>query len=186
MRAIDMLSKLKERNAALLEKENKKKDAEAKKEAMRLAFIKCEDKCICETAPRYIIRGYKQCRGCLNVLKSQCSKSSCVVDGKKPLMITAPTATKRSSKELLKEMVYEEDSDSEDEDNDSDVYISGEEYDNVDEDKQDSDYDNENDADNEINVGDFVKITQDPYIGYYAVILQKSIFGFIFLKPGVR
>ena len=103
---------------------------------------------------------------CLNVLKSQCSKSSCVVDGKKALMTTAPTATKRSSKELLKEMMYEEDSDSEDEDNDSDF--------DEDFDEQDSDYDNENDADNEINVGDFVKITQDPYIGYYAVILQKS------------
>ena len=141
---------------------------------MRVAFIKCSDGCKCETQ-KCIISGYKQCPVCLNVLKSQCSKSSCIVGGKKPIMISALPATK-SAKALLKEMMND-DFENEDEDSESDVndVDSGEESDNLDEYQQEeSDYDDKNDAGDDLKVGDFIKITKDPFIGFYAVITEKS------------
>ena len=64
---------------------------------------------------------------CLDVLKSQCSKSSCIIDGKKPVMIAAPSApsavskratnrvAKRAAKRKFKDM-YGDDKDEEDDD----------------------------------------------------------------------
>ena len=105
-----------------------KKDAATRREKMRQAFILCKDKCQCSTSPSCIISGLKQCPVCLDVLKSQCSKSSCIIDGKKPVMIAAPSApsavpkratnkeAKRAAKRKFKDMAYGDDEDEEDDD----------------------------------------------------------------------
>ena len=126
MRASDILTKVKERNAVEAAKLKKKNDAVKNREKMRLAFIICQGNCQCPTAPKCIIAGFKQCPVCLNVIKSQCSKLSCIIDGKKPVMILAPSAIpsagpsgipkppsacqpKRSAKQVFKEMAYHDD-----------------------------------------------------------------------------
>ena len=118
MRASDILTKVKERNAVEAAKLKKKNDAVKNREKMRLAFIICKGNCQCPTAPKCIIASFKQCPVCLNVIKSQCSKLSCIIDGKKPVMILAPSAIpsagpsgipKRSAKQVFKEMAYHDD-----------------------------------------------------------------------------
>ena len=128
MRAHDMLTKVKERNAAENAKLQKKNDAATHREKMRLAFILCKEKCQCSTSPSCIISGLKQCPVCLDVFKSQCSKSSCIIDGKKPVMVAAPSApsavpkqasnreAKRAAKRAFKDMAYGDDEDEEDDD----------------------------------------------------------------------
>ena len=128
MRAANILEKVKERNAVEAEKLQKKTAAATTREKMRLAFILCNETCQCNT-PECIITGLKQCPVCLNVLKSSCSKSSCMIDGKKPVMIVAPSArpsaiskpppvrqAKQRASKKFKEMVNSvEDTDLEDE-----------------------------------------------------------------------
>ena len=124
MRAVDMLMKVTERNAAEKVKE-KKEDAAMKKEELRLAFTICKESCHCSNSPRCIISGFKQCSVCLDVLKSQCSKTLCVVDRKKTVMVVAATSTKtkskpkplssskRSSKQMFKDMMCSEEEEEE-------------------------------------------------------------------------
>ena len=128
MRAHDMLTKVKEQNAAENAKLQQKKYAATRREKMRQAFIFCKDKCQCPTSPSCIISGLKQCPVCLGVLKSQCSKSLCIIDGKKPVMIATPSApsavpkratnreAKRAAKRKFKGMAYGDDEDEEDDD----------------------------------------------------------------------
>ena len=67
-------------------KEEKKIQALEKKEKQKQIFLKCVDKCICNTKS-CAASNLKQCPNCKNVMKSICSKKACLVDDKKPTMI---------------------------------------------------------------------------------------------------
>ena len=75
MRAKDMLNKVRKRNEIKKEKEDKK----------QTEALKCTVTCSCSS--KCVVSGLKQCPNCLDVLKSQCSKSACMVDGQKPIMV---------------------------------------------------------------------------------------------------
>ena len=100
MRASDILEKVKERNAIETEKLQKKAAAAMHREKMQLAFNLCSEICPFETS-ECIITGLKQCSVCKNVIKSQCSKASCIIDGKKPVMIVGPSARPSATSKQL-------------------------------------------------------------------------------------
>ena len=77
-------------------KEDKKQTEAGRKVELRAAFLKCTVTCSCSS--KCVVSGLKQCPNCLDVLKSQCSKSACMVDGQKPIMITP--ATSKTSKNI--------------------------------------------------------------------------------------
>ena len=58
----------------------------AKKREQKEVFLKCKNACICEKE-RCDAFGLRQCPNCHDVLRSNCSKSGCRVNGKCPQMI---------------------------------------------------------------------------------------------------
>ena len=99
MRLKDMLTKVYEKNAAEEEKQKKKDDVEKNKEEIRAAFDICKESCACDGV--CVVKGLKQCPVCLNILKSQCSTSSCTGEnGQKPKMIAPSYSSKRRSNKV--------------------------------------------------------------------------------------
>ena len=71
---------------ALKEKEKVKERKKQDKKGQCESFLKCKLTCICDSIV-CDATGLKQCIVCQDVLKSQCTKSKCKVDGIKPQMI---------------------------------------------------------------------------------------------------
>ena len=113
--------------------EKKKSEKKAGKSEQREAFLKCKESCCCE---EIICKatGLKECPVCKDVMKSQCTKAKCKVDGIKPLMVSCEfdvsKQIQRSSKKLpqrKRQLTYDLESGSDEELNFS------EDDDNVDE-----------------------------------------------------
>lgn len=86
-----------------------KEELAKKKDDARQTFLRCNAECVCQQAKCMAI-GLKQCPVCKDILKSNCSKGRCQVDGKRPIMIipAAATATASSSKSKAKKLDNEE------------------------------------------------------------------------------
>ena len=91
---------------------------------LKEAFEKCKEQCCCPE--KCAVAGMRQCSNCKDVLKSQCAKVACTVNGEKPQMLL-PASTSvvyRKSKKSSRKLFYcedsteEESSDSEDEEDD--------------------------------------------------------------------
>ena len=68
------------------QKEQKQQEKKSEKVEQSESFIRCKDSCVCESIPCKAT-GLKQCPVCSNVIRSQCSKKKCMVNGIKPLMV---------------------------------------------------------------------------------------------------
>ena len=87
-----MLSKVQEMKAQEKEKEEKRKKNAQKKEDIKIAFMCCKDKCVCEGKRKCAAAGLNICEVCSNVLQSTCGKAACKIDGKRPMMILPAAA----------------------------------------------------------------------------------------------
>ena len=80
---LEEVRRISDQKAIVMEKkESKAKEKEGQKEI----FLQCKIKCVCNKKVCAVSQ-LRQCSVCLNVLKSTCSKVTCKVDGKKPVMI---------------------------------------------------------------------------------------------------
>lgn len=87
MTAKEVLVLVKEQRKEREEQEKRKQEARDKRKLQEAAFTKCKKKCVCGKPDGSCeALGLKQCTSCGSVLKSQCSKKKCLVDGKKPKM----------------------------------------------------------------------------------------------------
>jgi hypothetical protein len=116
--ASDLLERVKDMNEKEKEKDDKKKAAEKRKPDLKEAFNRCRD--ICECNEKCIVAGMRQCSRCSDVLKTQCAKAGCIVDGEKPQMLmsalsSGPSRCKQNkiaSRKLMYAKGSSEDSDS--------------------------------------------------------------------------
>ena len=99
-------------------KKERKEELLLKKEESKEKFIRCKQTCNCEADVCEAI-GLQQCSVCKNVLKSQCSKKLCKVDGEPPLMIFVAARTANVSRKRKR---------CEDEEDDDHVESSSDEY----------------------------------------------------------
>ena len=71
-----------------------RKRMRTREEQLKDAVNWCQEhnkKCICENEKCDAIK-LKECSSCHDILRSGCSKSGCIKDGKKPIMITVASA----------------------------------------------------------------------------------------------
>ena len=54
-------------------------------------FFRCKNKCVCTGLCQ--AKGLKECSVCHEIKRSICSKSSCMVNGRRPQMLTTATST---------------------------------------------------------------------------------------------
>jgi len=99
----------------LKDKEERKSGKEKQKET----FLLCKNECNCGQSVCDAIK-LQQCSSCHNVQRSACGKSSCKVDGKKPIMFLAAAVSKNSLKRKLIEDESDEDESSIDENDEDD------------------------------------------------------------------
>ena len=83
----DMLSKMKEPKQKETERAEKKAKTAEMKENMQLLFSKCKDVFICDEVTKCAAKDFKMCSVCGNVLRSNCSKAACKIEGEKPAMV---------------------------------------------------------------------------------------------------
>ena len=87
MEGQDLLKLVESINNSKEKKVQEKEDREQKKSEETELFYRCKERCIsdhiiCKAAK------LKQCPMCRIFMKSVCGKSKCIVDGKRPIMIT--------------------------------------------------------------------------------------------------
>ena len=116
MRAKKM-SKVQEMKAQKKGKEEKRKKNAQNKEDIKIAFMRCKDKCVCEGKRKCAAAGLKVCEVCSNVLQSTCGKAACKIDEKRPMMIW-PACSQSASVRSKRKLWYDQ---SESENSDSDV-----------------------------------------------------------------
>ena len=81
-----MLQKMTEKQAAREEADAKKKKTAQQKERISDQFRICQE--ACDRTGECIVKSYKQCLKCLDLMKAVCSKKKCRdEDGSKPAMI---------------------------------------------------------------------------------------------------
>ena len=119
----DMLTKVQERNEREREKEEVKQAKRMRRESLKEIFLRCKSSCVCHQVPCEAVL-LKKCPSCRNVLKSVCSKSHCLVDGKKPDMVLPAAAMKKSIAKRLYSLVPSTSKDVEDDEDDEedDIY----------------------------------------------------------------
>ena len=109
------------------QKEQKVKSKEIqmkKKEKDKEDFCRCKSKCVCKE-DRCLTTGLKECPSCHSILRSECSKAHCKVDGKKPKMLLPIAATKkRTSRKLFESFDESERETDVSEESDGDVDVS--------------------------------------------------------------
>ena len=81
------LSKVQEMKVQEKEKEKKRKKNAQRKEDIKIAFMRCKDKCLCDGKRKCATAGLKMCEVCSNILQSTCGKAACKIDAKMPMMI---------------------------------------------------------------------------------------------------
>ena len=75
----------------MLSKERRKKK-NAQKEDIKIAFMCCKDKCVCEGKRKCAAAGLNISEVCSNVLQCTCGKAVCKIDGERPMMILPAAA----------------------------------------------------------------------------------------------
>ena len=98
MRGEDILNKRLELEEQEQLKSQKKALRVEKKQEQTEAFLQCKQNCICLDEVCQAA-GLKQCPNCKTVMKSQCSKAKCQVNGVKPTMLIAGKS--KSQKKVL-------------------------------------------------------------------------------------
>ena len=73
----------------MLSKERRKKKNAQKKEDIKIAFMCCKDKCVCEGKRKCAAAGLNISEVCSNVLQCTCGKAACKIDGKRPMILPA-------------------------------------------------------------------------------------------------
>ena len=119
----DMLTKVQQRNEREREKEEVKQAKRMRRESLKEIFLRCKSSCVCHRVPCEAVL-LKQCSSCKNVLKSVCSKSHCLIDGKKPDMVLPAAAMKKSIAKRLCSLVPSTSKDVEDDDESGDDIFS--------------------------------------------------------------
>ena len=99
------------------EENNKEKDEKVKDKATRrMNFIACKETCSCKDKVCKA-SGLKQCPVCNEVMKSECSKKKCLINGIKPLMMLcefdmrtrADRREKAAAKTKKRKLLYDSD-----------------------------------------------------------------------------
>ena len=115
--------KLREAAEKVQEEKTKQKNEKLKdKSQQKNDFITCKVSCVCKENVCKA-SGFKQCPVCSEVMKSQCSKKKCSVNGIKPLMVFCAFDAQKKSKRKEKaatrnkkrKLVYESDEEMEEE-----------------------------------------------------------------------
>ena len=68
------------------QKQQRQEEKKTEKALQKEAFIRCKESCSCKSSSCKA-SGLKQCPICNDVMKSNCSKKKCFVDGVKPMMV---------------------------------------------------------------------------------------------------
>ena len=79
------------------QKAKEKEEKEAARISARENFFRCKEGCVCKSKVCKAAK-LKQCPSCDSVMRSICSKSKCIVDGKKPTMISIKSTTRKAAK----------------------------------------------------------------------------------------
>ena len=117
MRVQDIITKVKQIKDDKQKKADAKDQAIKNKEELTERFIRCKEKCSCEQS-KCAATGLKQCLVCKNILKSQCGKAKCKVDGVKPTMILP--AGKKDCQTGRRKKLFETDEEEDDEEDKED------------------------------------------------------------------
>ena len=128
MKAKKVLDMLKDIEDKKEQQAKSREDALKKKEDAKETFLKCKSQCLCQQ-PKCLAIGLKQCPVCQDILKSNCSKGECIIDGKKPVTVLPAAATRRvSKKKVAKDETSDSNSDEIEsfEENDTDMDVTSE------------------------------------------------------------